>query len=102
LGGGPWVSLRWPLSFRVGIDVDIARVIERAQAEGLWLTGEDGLLPWRIEQAVEAAGQVELTDHLGYGPHAAEGCGSGNSRTARPARRCKPWSDRIGVPYPLA
>ena len=49
-----------------GLNSQIARIIEQAQAQGLQLTGEGGLLPGMIKQAVEAAMGVEMTDHLGY------------------------------------
>jgi transposase-like protein len=62
------------------VDAEVARIIELAQAEGLQLTGEGGLLPGMIRQAVEAALNAEMTGHLGYERHAAEGRGSGNSR----------------------
>lgn len=62
------------------LDADIARIIDRAQAEGLHLTGEGGLLPGMIKKAVEAAMSAEMTDHLGYDRYAPEGRGSGNSR----------------------
>lgn len=62
------------------VEAQVARIIEQAQAEGLQLTGAGGLLPDMIKQAVEAALHVEITDHLGYEKHAAEGRGSGNSR----------------------
>jgi putative transposase len=63
-----------------GLDEEVARIIEQAQVEGLQLTGEGGLLPGMIRQAVQAALDAELTGHLGYEPYAAEGRGSGNSR----------------------
>ena len=62
------------------VEAQVARIIEQAQAEGLHLTGAGGLLPDMIKQAVEAALQAEMTDHLGYDKHAAQGRGSGNSR----------------------
>lgn len=62
------------------LDSQIAKVIEQAQSQGLQLTGEDGLLPGMIKQAVEAAMGAEMTDHLGYERYAIEGRGSGNSR----------------------
>ena len=62
------------------VEAQVARIIEQAQAEGLQLTGAGGLLPDMIKQAVEAALSAEMTDHLGYEKHAAEGRGSGNSR----------------------
>ena len=59
---------------------EVARLVERAQYEGMQLTGEGGLLPDMIKTAVEAALQGEMTAHLGYERYAVEGRGSGNSR----------------------
>jgi hypothetical protein len=50
---------------------EIARLVERAEFEGVQLTGEGGLLPDMIKSAVEAALQGELTAHLGYERRAA-------------------------------
>lgn len=61
-GGGP---TRAPEALGGGIDAEIARVIEKAQREGLRLTGEGGLLSDMIKQAVEAAMAAEMTDNLG-------------------------------------
>jgi putative transposase len=44
------------------------------------LTGPEGLLKRLTGALVGRALQAEMTDHLGYEPHAAEGHGSGNSR----------------------
>src|SRR5271155_2067368 len=44
------------------------------------LTGPDGLLKQLTGALVERALQAEMTDHLGYEPHATEGRGSGNVR----------------------
>jgi putative transposase len=44
------------------------------------ILGEHGLLHALTKRLVERALQVELTNHLGYDPHAPEGRGSGNSR----------------------
>ena len=68
------------VSASVTVDSQIARIIEQAQEQGLQLTGEGGLLPDMIRQAVEAALHAEMTDHLGYERHAPQGRGSGNSR----------------------
>jgi putative transposase len=64
----------------------VARLVERAQFDGIALTGEGGLLPDMIKQAVEAALQGEMTAHLGYERYAAEGRGSGNSRNGSTAK----------------
>ena len=92
--------VRAPAVFGGGIDAEIARLVERAQAEGLELTGENGLLPQMIKQAVEAAATVELTDHLGYGPHAAEGRGSGNSRNGTSAKTVQTVAGPVGLAMP--
>ena len=63
------------------VDAQIAHIIEQAQEQGLQSTGAGGLLPHMIKRAVEAALLAEMTDHLGYDKHAAEGRGAGNSRS---------------------
>lgn len=72
------------------VSEQVARLVEQAQIDGLQLTGEGGLLPDMIKQAVEAALQGEMTAHLGYERYAAEGRGSGNSRNGSTAKRCRP------------
>jgi putative transposase len=62
------------------LSAEVARLVEQAQFDGVQLTGEGGLLPDMIKQAVEAALQGEMTAHLGYERYAPEGRGSGNSR----------------------
>ena len=62
--------------------------IRRELLDELWagyskpedLTGPDGLLKQLTGALVERALQAEMTEHLGYEPHAAEGRGSGNAR----------------------
>jgi len=62
------------------LSAEVARLVEQAQFDGVQLTGEGGLLPDMIKQAVEAALQGEMAAHLGYERYAPEGRGSGNSR----------------------
>ena len=50
------------------------------------LTGPDGLLKRLTGALVSRALKTELTDHLGYEPHAEEGDGSGNSRNGTSAK----------------
>jgi putative transposase len=57
-----------------------AELVARARADGVELTGDDGLLTALVRQVLQAGLEVEMTDHLGYEPHAVEGRGSGNSR----------------------
>lgn len=70
------------VSQRQSVDLDevAAGLVETARADGVSLTGDDGLLVGLVRRVLEGGLDVELTDHLGYGPHAIEGRGSGNSR----------------------
>lgn len=56
------------------------QLVEQARAEGVALTGEDGLLTGLVQRVLQGALEAEITDYLGYEPHAVEGRGSGNSR----------------------
>lgn len=63
-----------------GLDGLAGKLVEEARAKGIALTGDGGLLPALVSRVLETGLQAELTDHLGYEPHAIEGRGSGNSR----------------------
>ncbi|MFJ7586861.1 IS256 family transposase [Streptomyces sp. NPDC097617] len=58
----------------------IGRLVDRARAGGLQLTGEGGLLQQLTKRVLESALEGEITDHLGYEKHDPAGAGSGNSR----------------------
>lgn len=83
-----------------GLDSEIAKIIEQAQVQGLQLTGEGGLLPGMIKQAVEAAIGAEMTDHLGYDRYAVEGRGSGNSRNGHKATTVQTNAEAVNVDRP--
>ena len=57
-----------------------AALVEQARAEGVELTGDGGLLTGLVRQVLQTGLEVEMSDHVGYEPHAVEGRGSGNSR----------------------
>lgn len=57
-----------------------ARLVDQAQAEGIALTGDGGLLTDLMRHVLQRGLEVELSEHLGYERHAVEGRGSGNSR----------------------
>jgi hypothetical protein len=44
------------------------QLVTRARAEGVELTGDDGLLTAMIRQVLQTGLEVELADHLGYEP----------------------------------
>jgi transposase-like protein len=51
-----------------------------SRAEGVELTGDNGLLTALVRQVLQTGLEVEMTDHLGYERHAAAGRNTGNSR----------------------
>jgi len=55
-------------------------LVARARTEGVELTGDNGLLTALVRRVLQTGLEVEMTDHVGYEPHAVEGRGSGNSR----------------------
>jgi putative transposase len=57
-----------------------AELVAQARAEGVELTGDNGLLTGLVRQVLQTGLEVEMTDHLGYERHAAVGRGTGNSR----------------------
>lgn len=61
-------------------------LVGRAQAEGLQLTGEGGLLQQLTKRLLESALEGEITDHLGYEKHDPAGKNGGNSRNGTRAK----------------
>lgn len=55
-------------------------LVAGARAEGVDLTGENGLLTSMLRQVLQTGLEVELADHLGYEPYDPAGRGSGNRR----------------------
>ena len=64
------------------------------------LTGPEGLLKQLTGALVERALQAELTDHLGYDGHAAEGRGSGNSRNGSGANTLQTEQGPVAIEVP--
>lgn len=64
------------------------------------LTGPDGLLKRLSGALVERALKAELTDHLGYGEHAVQGRGSGNSRNGCGAKTLQTEQGPITIEVP--
>ncbi len=55
-------------------------LVARSRAEGIELTGADGLLTALMKTVLQTGMEVEMADHLGYEHHDRAGFGSGNSR----------------------
>ena len=63
------------------LELEAAReMVRAAKAQGLSLTGPDGLLKQLTKTVVEVSLEEEMTDHLGYPKHDTAGRESGNSR----------------------
>ena len=61
-------------------------LVDQAAAEGVALLGPHGLVAQFTSQLLEAGLRGEMSEHLGYEPHAVEGRGSGNSRNGSYAK----------------
>jgi transposase-like protein len=55
-------------------------LVARARAEGVELTGDDGLLTAMVRQVLQTGLDAELEEHLGYERYDVAGRNSGNSR----------------------
>lgn len=64
----------------------IDQLVDQAQANGLRLAGEGGLLAQLTKRLIESALDGEMTDHVGYERHDPAGRGSGNSRNGTRAK----------------
>jgi len=63
------------------LELEAAReMVRAARAQGISLTGPQGLLKQLTKTVVEVSLEEEMTDHLGYPKHEASGRESGNSR----------------------
>jgi putative transposase len=77
-----------------------AELVARARADGVELTGDDGLLTALVRQVLQTGLEVEMTDHLGYETHAVEGRGSGNSRNGSYPKTVTTEVGKVGLRVP--
>lgn len=83
------------------VERDLAeQLVERARAEGVELTGPDGLLTGLTKRVLETALEVELTDHLGYEPHDPAGRGTGNSRNGKTTKKVHTDLGQVEISVP--
>jgi putative transposase len=61
-------------------------LVRMAKAQGLSLTGPDGLLKQLTKTVIETALNEEMTEHLGYGKRDPAGAGTGNIRNGTRAK----------------
>ena len=76
------------------------RLVAQARAEGVELTGDGGLLTGLVRQVLQTGLEVEMTEHLGYERHAAEGRGSGNSRNGSTPKRVRTEIGEVDLAVP--
>ncbi len=77
-----------------------AELVARAHAEGVELTGDNGLLTGLVRQVLQTGLEVEMTDHLGYERHAVEGRGTGNSRNGSTPKTVTTEIGKVDVRVP--
>jgi putative transposase len=82
-------------------ELELARQLaERAQAEGLSLTGPGGLLGRLTKVVLEGALEGEMDAHLGYAKHDPSGRDSGNSRNGHRAKTVLTEAGPVQVEVP--
>jgi putative transposase len=64
------------------------------------ILGKDGLLKQLTKRLVERTLEAELTDHLGYEPHASKGRGTGNNRNGKAHKTVKSDSGELQIDVP--
>lgn len=75
-------------------------LVARARAEGVELTGDNGLLTAMVRQVLQTGLNVELAEHLGYAPYASEGRGSGNNRNGSYSKTITTEIGQVAVDMP--
>src|SRR5512147_1670069 len=64
------------------------------------ILGENGLLKQLTKRMVERALEAEMTDHLGYEPHEADGRGTGNSRNGKSKKTVQSEAGQFEIEVP--
>ncbi len=64
------------------------------------ISGKNGLLKRMLKEMTEQILEAELTDHLGYEKHSAEGSNSGNSRNGKTAKTVRSDFGEVKIETP--
>jgi putative transposase len=75
-------------------------LVARAREDGVALTGEGGLLTGLIRHVLQTGLEVQMAEHLGYGPHDRAGRGSGNSPNDAYDKRVVTEIGEVGLRIP--
>lgn len=78
----------------------VAELVARAQAEGMSLSGEGGLLAQLTKIVLESSLEGEMDAHLGYGKHERAGRDGGNSRNGTRAKTVLTEAGPVEVAVP--
>jgi transposase-like protein len=78
----------------------VAELVARAQADGMAISGEGGLLQQLTKIVLESSLQGELDAHLGYGKHDPAGRDGGNSRNGTRAKTLLTEAGPVEVEVP--
>jgi putative transposase len=82
------------------LDVELIDALLEGRSTVESIAGENGLLKQLTKAILERALAAELTSHLGYEKHGAEGRGSGNSRNGASSKRLKGDFGTIEIEVP--
>lgn len=80
------------------VDAMLDRLLEGKRPEEV--VGQGGVLEDLTKRLLERALEGELTEHLGYEKHAAEGRNGGNSRNGRGRKRVKTDTGEVEIEVP--
>ena len=75
-------------------------LVSAARERGVQLTGRDGLLTAFTRQVLQAALEVEMSDHLGYDKHDPAGRGVVNSRNGTTPKRVRTEIGEVEIAVP--
>src|SRR5512134_296592 len=84
----------------VADDLWLDELLDRADEQGVRLTGEGGFLPELIRAVLERGLAAELSDHLGYEWRDPAGRGSPNSRNGSTPKRVQTEAGPVGLDTP--
>jgi transposase-like protein len=78
----------------------VAELVARAQADGMAISGEGGLMQQLTKIVLESSLQGEMDAHLGYDKHDPAGRDGGNSRNGGKSSPCvaRQWSRTVTWP----
>jgi putative transposase len=91
----------WPRAAGSGLDDEaIGKLVDRARAEGVSLTGPGGLLGDLSKRVLESALEGEMTDHVDYEAGDPVGRNGGNSRNGHRSKTVTTEAGPVNVYVP--